>query len=138
MTGCIFCDIAKGKAPAVKVFENEHILVMMDIKPITKGHMLVIPKRHSEYLTDANDEIVGEMFKVAKNVALALKKSKLACKGINYVLADGTLAGQEVYHVHLHIIPRYRGDGFYFHMPSKYDDETSTDELERIAAKIDV
>ena len=136
--GCIFCAIIKGQAPAAKVYEDEKMLVIMDKKPITEGHLLIIPKRHSEYLTEMNDDTLGEMFKLAKKVGVALKKSKLGCKAINYFLADGAEAGQEVFHVHLHIIPRYRGDGFFMHMPKKYDDETSTESLERLAAKIHI
>jgi len=135
-SGCIFCAIAKGESAATKVYEDDHILVIMDTKPITKGHLLVMPKKHFEYLTEMNDELAGEMFKVAKKVAITLKQSKLRVKAINYLLADGVEAGQDVFHVHLHIIPRYRGDGFYLHMPPKYENETSREDLERIAAKI--
>lgn len=137
MSGCIFCAIIKGESAAVKVYEDEKTLVIMDRKPITNGHLLVIPKKHAEFLTELDDERVGEMFKVAKKMSLALKKSKLRCKGMNYLLADGAEAGQEVFHVHLHLIPRYRGDGFYMHMPPKYENETSTEDLERVAAKIE-
>lgn len=124
--------------PAVKIFEDDKILVIMDKKPITKGHALIIPKRHSEYLTEATEDVLGEMFKMAKKVGIALKGSKLGCKGINYFLADGAEAGQDIFHVHLHVIPRYRKDGFYMHMPRNYEDETSLGELERIASKIQI
>ena len=137
MSGCIFCAIVKGESPAVRVYEDDKTLVIMDRKPITNGHLLVIPKKHAEFLTELDDERVAEMFKVAKKMSLALKKSKLRCKGMNYLLADGAEAGQEVFHAHLHIIPRYRGDGFYMHMPAKYENETSTEDLERVAAKIE-
>jgi histidine triad (HIT) family protein len=137
MSGCIFCAVNKGEAPAVRVYEDDKTFVIMDRKPITNGHLLVIPKKHAEFLTELDDERLSEMFKVAKKMALALKKSKLRVKAVNYFLADGAEAGQEVFHVHLHIIPRYRGDGFYMHMPPKYEDETSTEDLERIAAKIE-
>jgi len=136
MSGCIFCSMVRGQAKATKVFEDEKILVVMDIKPITNGHMLVIPKKHAELLTELDDEYVGDMFKTAKKVAKALKKSKLRCGGVNYLLADGAEAGQDVYHAHLHVIPRYRSDGFYLHMPAKYDKETSDDDLENAAGKI--
>ena len=134
--GCIFCAIIKGEAPAVKVFEDEKMLVIMDKKPITNGHVLIMPKRHSEYLTEMNDDTLGEMFKMAKKVGIALKGSKLGCKGINYFLADGAEAGQDIFHVHLHVIPRYRKDGFYMHMPRNYEDETSTKQLEKTASLI--
>jgi histidine triad (HIT) family protein len=136
--GCIFCDIIKGRAQAVKVYEDDKMLIIMDKKPITDGHLLVIPKRHSEYLTEMNDSTIEEMFKLAKKAAVSLKGSKLRCKGINYFLADGAEAGQEVFHVHLHLIPRYRKDGFYLHMPRNYEDESNLKELEKIASKIPI
>jgi diadenosine tetraphosphate (Ap4A) HIT family hydrolase len=136
--GCIFCEIIKGRMPAVKIFEDEKLLVIMDKKPITKGHVLIMPKRHSEYLTETNDDLLGEMFKMAKKVGIALKGSKLGCKGLNYFLADGAEAGQDIFHVHLHVIPRYRKDGFYLNMPRNYEDETSLDKLKSIASKIKI
>ena len=82
-------------------------------------------------------EIEAKTSEWSADKGTALKKSKLRCKGMNYLLADGAEAGQEVFHVHLHLIPRYRGDGFYMHMPPKYENETSTEDLERVAAKIE-
>jgi len=136
MHGCIFCSIIRGQSPATRVYEDDKMLVVMDIKPITTGHMLIIPKRHAEFLTELEDDLAGEMFKVAKRIGIALKKSKLRVKGINYLLADGAEAGQEVFHTHLHVIPRYRGDGFYLHMPAKYEKETTSYDLENAATKI--
>ncbi|HSB46454.1 MAG TPA: HIT family protein [Candidatus Bilamarchaeum sp.] len=136
MSECIFCKIVRGTAPAVKVYENEEVLVFMDKQPITRGHMLVIPKTHVELLTEADDQVTSEMFKAAKRMAVALRKSKLGSRAVNYLVADGAEAGQEVFHVHIHVIPRYRGDGFGFRMPPGYDDETSVKELENAAAKI--
>jgi diadenosine tetraphosphate (Ap4A) HIT family hydrolase len=136
MAECVFCRIVRGSAPGTKVYENEEVLVFMDIKPITRGHMLVIPKKHAELLTEVDDMLLGEMFRAAKKMAIALKKSKLGCRGVNYIVADGAEAGQEVFHVHIHVVPRYRGDGFGFRMPPDYEDETGLKELEKAAAKI--
>ena len=136
MAECIFCSIVRGSAPAVKVYESEDVLVFMDKQPITRGHMLAIPKRHSELLTEVDDALVGQMFNTAKKMGLALKKCKLGAKGVNYIVADGAEAGQEVFHVHIHIVPRYRGDGFGFRMPPRYEEETGLKELEKAAAKI--
>lgn len=134
--GCIFCDIIKGKADAVKVYEDDKIFIILDRKPITEGHLLIIPKRHSEDLTETTDDVLAEMMRMAKKAGQAIKKSKLGCRGINFFLAEGVEAGQDVFHVHLHVIPRYRKDGFYLHMPRDYEDETSLKELERTASKI--
>jgi diadenosine tetraphosphate (Ap4A) HIT family hydrolase len=136
MSECIFCSIVRNKTPATRVYENDDVVVIMDRKPITQGHMLVLPKVHRELLTEMDDESITAMFAVAKVVGNALKKSKLRCRGINYLLADGAEAGQEVFHVHLHIIPRYRGDGFYLHMPPSYERETDLKDLEKAAGRI--
>lgn len=136
MSDCRFCSIVRGKSPATKIYEDDNTLAFLDIKPITPGHVLVVPKRHSELLTELDDELVGKLFRTVKKVALAIKKSKLGCRGINYIVADGAEAGQEIFHVHVHIIPRYRSDGFFLHMPAKYDKETTLEGLEKIAGKI--
>lgn len=111
MSECIFCSIIRGKKPATKVYEDNDIAVIMDMKPITQGHMLVLPKVHRELLTEMEDESITAMFTTAKRLGNALRKSKLRCRGINYLLADGAEAGQDVFHVHLHIIPRYGATG---------------------------
>ncbi|MBI5046651.1 HIT family protein [Candidatus Micrarchaeota archaeon] len=136
MSGCIFCKIVRGEVPSIKVYEDQNILAFMDIKPINPGHVLVVPKQHAELLTELEDRFVGEMLIKAKKIGLMLKKSKLNAKGVNYLLADGADAGQEVFHAHLHVIPRYRRDGFEFRMPANYDKETDLADLERIATKI--
>ncbi len=136
MSGCIFCSIIRGKTPAAKVYEDDDILVIMDIKPITQGHLLVLPKVHRELLTEMDDDSIAAMFSTAKKMGNALRKSKLRCKGINYLLADGAEAGQDVFHAHLHVIPRYRGDGFWLHMPPSYERETDLEDLEKNAGKI--
>ena len=136
MSSCIFCKIVAGKLPSTKIFENESMVAFMDIQPITKGHILVIPKKHVELLTELEDSSVGRMFIMAKKVGTALKKSPLKCRGINYILADGVEAGQEIFHAHMHVIPRYRGDGFGLRMPERHDDETDQKKLENIAIKI--
>lgn len=136
MSECIFCRIVRGSQPSTKLFEDEHLLAFMDFKPITKGHVLIIPKEHVELLTELEDNLAGEMLIAAKKAGLAIKKSKLNCRGINYILSDGTEAGQEIYHVHLHVVPRYRGDGFGLRMPEKDIEEIDEKKLERTAAKI--
>ncbi len=136
MPECIFCLIAGGRLPSVKLYEDEDIVAFMDIKPITQGHALVIPKRHVELLTELDDQLAGKMIAAVKKVGNALKRSKLNCRGINYIASDGAEAGQEIFHVHMHVIPRYRGDGFGLRMPERSDEEADLKRLERTAAKI--
>jgi diadenosine tetraphosphate (Ap4A) HIT family hydrolase len=118
------------------LFENDYIIAFMDNKPITRGHVLLIPKKHSELLVELDDRIAGQMMIAAKKVAIALKKSKLNCKGINYILSDGAEAGQHIFHVHMHVIPRYRADGFGLRMPERDEEESDEKTLERTAIKI--
>lgn len=136
MPECVFCRIVRGSVPSTKIFEDESMIAFMDFKPVTKGHILIIPKRHAEYLTELEDNIAGEMIVLAKGIGKALRKSKLNCHAINYILSDGAEAGQNIFHVHMHVIPRYRGDGFGLRMPEREDEETDEKKLERTAAKI--
>jgi diadenosine tetraphosphate (Ap4A) HIT family hydrolase len=109
---CVFCDIVTGVGAASKVYEDEELLAVMDIRPVTTGHLLVIPKRHSVGLADLAEDTGAGMWRVAHRLAGALRRSTLRCDGVNFFLADGEPAGQEVWHVHLHVIPRFTGDGF--------------------------
>ena len=110
--GCIFCEIIQGNAPGSVAYEDEVVMVIMDIAPVTDGHAMVIPKAHAANLA-ALDEATGmHLFKIAQRTAAALRESGLRCEGINLFLADGEAAFQEVFHVHLHVFPRYAGDSF--------------------------
>lgn len=109
---CIFCRIAAGELPASVVYEDEHAMAFLDIQPINPGHVLVIPKKHAKLLVDLPPEDAGHMMRVAQIVDRALRASELRCEGVNFFLADGRVAGQDVDHVHLHIFPRFDDDGF--------------------------
>lgn len=109
---CVFCLIVRGDAPASVVAESEAVLAIMDIDPVTAGHVLVMPKAHLPALSDLPGETASEMFAVARQVAAALRRAPLRCEGVNLFCADGEAAFQEVFHSHLHVFPRYPGDGF--------------------------
>jgi diadenosine tetraphosphate (Ap4A) HIT family hydrolase len=94
------------------VHEDDDTLAFLDILSITPGHLLVIPKRHAPYLADLDAATGARMFVVAMRLAAALRSSGLRCEGINFFLADGEAAGQEIFHAHLHVFPRFAGDGF--------------------------
>jgi histidine triad (HIT) family protein len=113
--GCVFCDIVAGRRPASVVHSDETVMVFLDIRPLATGHMLVIPRAHAAYLADLDPGTGGHMFGVAQRMAAALRRSGLRCEGVNLFLADGEAAFQEVFHVHLHVIPRNPGDGFRLH-----------------------
>ncbi|MCI4371756.1 MAG: HIT family protein [Thermoplasmata archaeon] len=98
--------------PASIVYEDAATLAFMDIRPMIRGHTLVIPKVHAASLEELPKESSGPILETARKVATALRHSGLRCDGVNLWLADGTAAGQEVFHVHFHVLPRFRGDGF--------------------------
>ncbi|NNH75591.1 HIT family protein [Nocardia uniformis] len=108
----IFADIVAGRAPSSKVYEDDDVLAFMDIRPFTPGHLLVIPKVAARSLAELDPEVGGKLFRVGQRLAGALRESEVGCDGVNLFLADGVTAGQEVFHVHLHVIPRTPGDGF--------------------------
>jgi len=112
MGHCIFCDIVRGEAPASIVYSDEVATAFMDIQPVNPGHVLVAPNTHASSLSDLNEHTGARLFIVAMRIAAALRQSGLHCEGINLFLADGEAAFQEIFHVHLHVVPRYAGDGF--------------------------
>lgn len=110
----IFAKILRGEAPAFKVYETEHALAFMDIMPQVDGHTLVVPKDDAENLHDANPEILGETIKVVQTVADAVKKA-FDAPGIMIAQLNGPAAGQTVFHLHFHILPRFEGLEFKLH-----------------------
>jgi histidine triad (HIT) family protein len=136
MNGCVFCDILAGKAPASFVYRDDRISAFMDIRPVNQGHVLVIPNQHAAYLEELDPEDGAQMFRVGQRIAGALRKSGVRCEGVNFVLADGAAAGQEVFHVHLHVIPRWRGDGSGFRFGARMENMPSRGELDEVAGKI--
>jgi len=109
---CVFCAIVAGDLPASRVYDDERVLAFLDLRPATPGHLLVIPKRHASDLAGLDPEDGAHMFRVAQRLAAALRASVIEPEGINLFLADGEVAGQEVFHAHLHVLPRQAGDGF--------------------------
>ena len=107
---CIFCKIDNGEIPSKTIYEDEKYRVSLDLGPATKGHALILPKEHYADLYELPEENAGEVMKLAK---LMMKKmrEKLGCEGFNLVQNNGELAGQTVFHFHLHLIPRYSADG---------------------------
>jgi histidine triad (HIT) family protein len=133
MSPCIFCDILAGVAPAQFVYHDELCAAFMDIRPINPGHVLVVPRLHTALLSELDDAFLGRLLQVAQRVDAALRVSGLQCQGVNLFLADGRPAGQEVMHVHLHVIPRFQGDGHHLRFSSSYFTATPLTELEKNA-----
>ncbi len=110
MTDCIFCKIISGEIPADKIYEDENVLVFMDIRPVVKGHALVIPKNHSKDILETDEKDLHLTLLAARNVADAIMKATGA-DGFTISTNRGEAAGQTVFHMHFHLIPRYRKDG---------------------------
>jgi histidine triad (HIT) family protein len=119
-TECPFCLLAAGRGEVSLVHEDVRTLTFMDVQPIQPGHMLVVPKVHAASLAALDPEDGAQMFRVAQVAARSLRASVLRCEGVNLLLADGSAAGQDVFHVHLHVVPRFGGDGFGFRLPSDH------------------
>ena len=107
---CVFCEIVAGNAPAIRIHEDDDYLAFLDIRPFTRGHTLVIPKRHSVDLTDTPAELLAGMLTLGQRIAQATRASGLAATGNNVAINDGKSAFQSVFHIHLHVVPRRDGD----------------------------
>ena len=106
---CIFCKIANGEIPSATLYEDEDFRVILDLGPASKGHALILPKEHAANLYELPDELAAKAMVVAKKVGSVLAKG-LNCDGLNVVQNNGEAAGQTVFHFHIHLIPRFKGD----------------------------
>ena len=129
MNDSIFCKIVRRELPATILFEDDKILAFFDIAPINPGHTLIIPKEHHVSLTTVPDDILERMMLLAPKIAQAIVRA-VDGDGFNLHLSNGTCAGQEIHHVHLHLIPRFPNDGFTWGWRTgKYKNETEKNVL---------
>ena len=134
MSDCKFCDIVAGKAPASVVYEDDVVMAIMTLGPVNPGHVMVIPKKHMAYMGDMDDETGMHLFKITMRMEQAIRKSGVRCEGVNLFLADGEAAFQDVFHLHMHVFPRFKGDSF--RLDADWSVKPSREELDRIAAMI--
>ena len=106
---CIFCKLANGVIPTNSIYEDEDFNVILDMSPATKGHALILPKEHADNLYELPEETAGKAFVLARKLVKSMTE-KLGCDGFNIVQNNGLVAGQTVFHFHMHLIPRYEGD----------------------------
>lgn len=133
---CIFCKIAAGTIPCWKVYEDADFLAFLDIRPANRGHVLLIPKTHAERLTDLDDLVLARELPIAKRIALAVLEAT-GMKDFNLFNTNGPASGQEVYHHHLHIIPRQPADGMRLEIePAVYGDGEAAGLAASVAARI--
>ena len=119
MADCIFCKIIKEEIPCAKVYENDEVLAFLDISPVNKGHVLVLPKKHFENIENLPDEILCEIARTIKKLSKAALKA-VGADSFNLGLNNGKNAGQLVQHVHFHIMPRFENDGYKLWIGKKY------------------
>ncbi len=129
---CVFCKIINGEIPSFKIYETEDLVAFLDISQATKGHTLIVPKKHFENLLALDEETLKKISVAQKEVANILSK-KLGTSAFNFVNNCGSVAGQSVMHVHFHVIPRYENDDFKMHI---VEHEPNFEELAKLHKEI--
>jgi len=129
---CIFCKLANGEIPSKTLYEDEEFRVILDLAPVTKGHALILPKSHCKNLYELPEETAGKVMKLAKKMATTMTE-KLGCDGFNLLQNNNEVAGQTVFHFHMHLIPRYENDNQKIAMNPM---EMTQDELEAVKKQI--
>jgi histidine triad (HIT) family protein len=134
-TDCVFCRIVAGAEPASRVYEDEHAIAFLDLHPVHAGHTLVVPRRHLTDLRECDRDLAGHLFAVSARLAPVVTRTTDG-DGFNIWTAAGRAAGQTVFHLHLHVLPRFFGDVFGPRSRDSKPPEATRDELERVAARI--
>ncbi|MBQ8950880.1 MAG: HIT family protein [Eubacterium sp.] len=130
---CIFCKLANRVFPTNSIYEDDDFNVILDASPANRGHALILPKQHFDNLHEADDEILAKVMPLAKKIAAAVKKVT-GCDGVNIIQNNGPAAGQTVFHLHIHVVPRFNDD-FEFEWPHKsFSDEEQSATAAEIAA----
>jgi diadenosine tetraphosphate (Ap4A) HIT family hydrolase len=139
MNDCEFCSIVAGESPGSFVYEDEISLAMLTLRPMNRGHTLVIPKTHASSLSDLDEAIGGHLFQIGMRAAKYLRNSPVRCDDINFWLADGPAAGQEVFHVHLHVLPRFEQDSIRLEAdridPSREEMDSTAKEIRSVVSE---
>jgi len=134
MSNCTLCDLVARTIPVSVAYEDSTIFAFMDIKPVNYGHVVIIPRKHIVYLAELDEDTGAELIKVTMRIAQALRRSDVKCEAVNLFLADGEAAGQEEFHVHMHVIPRYKDDKFTLQID--YPARPTREDLDKIAEGI--
>jgi diadenosine tetraphosphate (Ap4A) HIT family hydrolase len=132
---CIFCQIVRGEAPASIVYEDDTVIAFLDAVPITRGHILVIPRRHAASLATLDPADGRHVFSTAQSMGAVLRKSGLRCDAVNLLLNDGVEAGQRVFHIHMHVIPRWKDDNARMRRDPS-EPQSPREDLDAVAAQI--
>jgi diadenosine tetraphosphate (Ap4A) HIT family hydrolase len=133
---CVFCAIVSGAAPATFLHQDDLVVACMDIRPVQPGHLLVVPRAHAQLIQELDEASLARLWVVATDLNRALRRSSLPVEAVSVYVADGEAAGQEIAHVHIHLIPRHAHDRFGFRFPPGYGMLPERSELERLAREI--
>ena len=131
---CVFCKIVAGREPASLVYEDDATVAFMDIQPINPGAVVVVPRRHLSSLGDLDEDLGGRLFNTAARLQRSIRECGVRCEGINLFLSDGASAGQDVFHTHLLVVPRFAGDTL--RITCDWPEPRPRDELDQVAAAI--
>ena len=134
MSDCVFCNIVTGSDPASVVHEDDIVIAFMDIGPVNPGHVLVVPKSHFTHMADMDEETGAHLFKVCMRIERAIRKSGVRYEGTSLTLADGEAAGQDVFHLHMHGFPRFKGDSY--KVNADFSAKPSREELDGLAGML--
>ena len=132
---CTFCDLIRGAAEVSVCYEDSSALAFMDIQPVNSGHVLVVPRTHYESLADIPPELALHLFEVAMKLEPVVRQITKA-EGTNMIVSSGAAAGQDVFHYHVHVIPRFAGDGFDVKLPFPDSEMPNRMQLDACAARI--
>lgn len=132
---CIFCKIVRGEIPSQKVYENKKVLAFLDIGPVNKGHTLVISKEHYKNIYDTPEGVLCDVMKAVKLVARGVKEA-VSADGINVGISNERAAGQAVFHLHFHVMPRFEGDGLRLFPQGSYAEKEAEKVVESVRKSI--
>ena len=132
MSDCIFCEIASGKIPSEKIYEDKNVFAFLDATPAVDGHILIVPKLHFKDVLETPDKILKDIISVSKNIGKMFEKN-FGADGFNIFNNTGESAGQKIFHVHFHVVPRFENDGRVLHIDGE---RKVSDNLKEIAKKI--
>ena len=135
MEDCVFCRILAGALPASIIYQDDTAVALLDLYPIHAGHSLVIPREHHADVASCPSRLAGHLFEVSACLGTAIARATDA-HGFNVWTANGRAAGQDIFHLHLHILPRYRDDTFGLRFPQGYPDEAQRTDLDAMAERI--
>lgn len=133
---CVFCKIINGELLSFKIYEDKFVYAFLDIHPVNAGHTLIVPKKHISHFSNLMEAEAGKLFIAGHKILRAIEESGIKCEGANLFLSDKPIAGQEVMHSHLHIVPRFEGDGHKIGFSHSNPDETDIERLKQTAKKI--